>query len=369
LGRLLSAAGALAFAALASAQVAVTGVDYGATTNNTDRTADNLTFLNQVTPVEYVNSSLGTYSINGSLASSVSFRRNTGVGNANTANVYYQYSSAYDGNASIVGKGDSSPTLSEVMLSGDLTQGVRNPFANGNSAYESNIERIDFYFSSGYTVREGDAIVLFDLENYGDHGDGFRIAAFNSVGTVNGANYAPTAYANSGLLVNPGALGDAIAPPSGTNARYLLSTTTSGDSLASNQSLTSLDSNTGTVGEYDLFTVGILIRFTDLGLSVGQTIYGYSLMAGDVTASSGADLVNWNNSSVYRTDTDASTWGNADFAGFGAQIARPVPEPRIYGALLIVAGLTWAWAKRRRMRPDANIYVSGKSNKTVPAHS
>lgn len=50
-------------------------------------------------------------------------------------------------------------------------------------------------------------------------------------------------------------------------------------------------------------------------------------MAGDVTANTGLDLVNWNNSSVYRTDTDPNTWGNMDFMGFGAQISKPVPEP------------------------------------------
>lgn len=328
--------------------MAVTSVSYGTTTDGTDVRAGNLTFLNQYAPVQYVESDLGTYSINGALASAVSFRRNTSAGNANSANVYYQYSASSDGRASVIGKGDYSPTLSEVMLSGDLTQGVRNPFANGSSAYDSNIERIDFSFSGGYTVKAGDAIVVFDLENYGDHGDGFRVAAFTSVGSVNGASNAPTSYVNSGLLIAPGSLGDAIDTPTGSNARYLLSTTTAGDSLASSQSLTSLDYNTGTPGESDLFLVGILIRFTDLGLSVGQTIYGYSLMAGDVTASSGSDLVNWSDSSVYRTDTDASTWGNADFAGFGAQIARPVPESPVYGALVLVLGAAGAAAFRFR---------------------
>ncbi|MBX3737768.1 MAG: hypothetical protein KF715_13815 [Candidatus Didemnitutus sp.] len=345
--------GALALGLRTSAQVAITSVDYGTTTNTTDRTAGNLTFLNQFTNVEYVSSSLGTYAINGTAASSVSFRRNTGAGNPNTANVFYQYSSTNSNNgtttASVYGKGDSSPTLSEVMLSNDLTQGLRNPFANGSGSENSNIERIDFYFSGGYTVKENDAIVLFDLENYGDHGDGFRVAAYTSVGTVNGVSNAPTAYANSGLLVEPGTMGDAVDTPTGTNARYLLSTSTSGDSLTSNQSITSLDYNSGTPGANDLYLVGILIRFTDLGLSVGQTIYGYSLMAGDVTASSGSDLVNWNNSSVYSTDTDSSTWGNADFAAFGGTIARAVPESQFYGGALLSFGvLIGALHKRRR---------------------
>lgn len=331
--------GAFALDPRARAQVAISGVDYGTTTDTTDRTAGNLTFLNQFTNVEYVSSSLGTYAINGGAATSVSFRRNTGAGNANSANVYYQYSSLNSGSGTVYGKGDSSPTLPEVMLSNDLTQGVRNPFANGSSSTDSNIERIDFYFSGGYTVKEGDAIVLFDLENYGDRGDGFRVAAYTSVGTVNGAANAPTAYANSGLLISPGTLGDPVNTPTGTNGRYLLSTTTNGDNLASSQSITSLDYNAGTPGAYDLYLVGILIRFTDLGLSVGQTIYGYSLMAGDVSASSGSDLVNWNNSTVYSTTTDPNGWGNADFAAFGGTIARAVPEPQFYGGALLALGV------------------------------
>jgi len=333
------------------AQFAVTNVDYGTTTDSTDRTAGNLTFLNQVTKVEYVSSSLGTYAINGTSATSVAFRRNTGAGNPNTANVYYQYSSlgSYGSTATVTGKGDTSPTLSEVMLSNDLSQGIRNPFANGSGNENSNIERIDFYFSGGYTVKEGDAIVLFDLENPGDHGDGFRVAAYTSVGTVNGVANAPTAYANSGLLIAPGTMGDPVDTPTGTNSRYVLSTTTSGDSLASNQSITALDTNSGTPGAYDLYLVGILIRFTDLGLSVGQTIYGYSLMAGDVSTSSGSDLVNWNNSTVYSTNTDPNAWGNADFAGFGGTIARAVPEPPFYGFALLAIGVLARGLKKKRL--------------------
>lgn len=336
-------------ASMLPAQVAVTAVDYGTTTDTTNRTADNLTYLNQTTAVEYVSTSLGTYRFNGPLASAVNFRRNTSAGNPNNSTVFYQYSSTGSGNATVLGRGDSSPTMSEVMLSNDLTQGLRNPFANGSgSSLNTNIERIDFFFSGDYTVQEGDAMVFFDLENVGNYGDGFRVAAFTSVGTVNGASNAPAAYANSGLLIQPDTFGNPVDTPTGTNARYIRSTTTSGDSLASGQSIATLDSNSGTPNSSDLYLVGILIRFTDLGLSVGQTIYGYSLMAGDVSANTASDLVNWNNSSVYHTNTDPNSWGNVDFMGFGAQISKPVPEPSTYGALLLGAGL--AFFGRRRWR-------------------
>lgn len=340
-------------AATLPAQVAVTAVDYGSTTNGWDRTADNITYLNQTTTVEYISTALGTYNFNGPLASAVNFRRNTSSGNANNSTVFYQYSSMSNGNATVLGKGDQSPTMSEVMLSNDLTQGLRNPFANGTGTTESNIERIDFYFSGGYTVQEGDAMVFFDLENVGNYGDGFRVAAFTSVGTVNGISNAPNTYANSGLLVQPGTFGTPVDTPTGTNAKYLRSSTTNGDNLSSSQSIATLDTNSGTPNSSDLYLVGVLIRFTDLGLSVGQTIYGYSLMAGDVTATSGSDLVNWKNDSVFQTDTDGSTWGNMDFMGFGAQISKPVPEPSTYGALFLGATLAFLGLRRWRAQRAA----------------
>jgi len=346
--RLLAATAALAFGLLLKAQVTVNGIDYGTMVDTTNRTAGNITYLNQYTKVEYIDTALGTYSFNGQLADSVTFRRNTGAGNPNNSTVFYQYSSTSGGSATVYGKGDTTPTMSEVMLSSDLTQGLRNPFANGSASTSSNIERIDFTFSGGYTVQAGDAMVFFDLENVGNFGDGFRIAAFTSLGTVNGVANSPTAYANSGLLVQPDTFGNPVATPTGTNATYVRSTTTNGDNLSSGQSITTLDTNSGAANSNDLYLVGILIRFTDLGLSVGQTIYGYSLMAGDVTASSGSDLVNWNNSTVYRTDTDASTWGNMDFMGFGAQISRNVPEPSTYGAILFASGLAFFGIRRWR---------------------
>jgi len=248
----------------------------------------------------------------------------------------------------VIGLGDSSPTAGEVMLSNDLGQGLRNPFANsgGSSSLNSNIERIDFFFADGYTVQAGDALVFFDLENQGNYGDGFRIAAYTSVGRVNGLSNAPTAYAGTGLLVAPNSGGTQFSA-TGTNNRIALSTTSNGDSLASNQQISVLDSNTGTPTTSDLFLTGVLISFADLGLSVGQTIYGYSLMAGDVSARTGADLVNWTNPLVYSTRTDADGWGNADFAGFGGTIARPVPESRFYGAALTGFALVALGLRRR----------------------
>jgi hypothetical protein len=352
---LLGGTALLAAACAASGQVTVTGITYNAVVNTTNRTAGNITYLNEFRSVSQVSTgSLGDYQFTGPQASNVFFRRNTGVGNPNNATAFYEYSSFTSPTATVFGKGDTSPTFEEVMRSGDLTQGLRNPFANtgGTTSLNSNIERIDFYFSGGYTVQAGDAVVFFDLENQGNFGDGFRIAAYSAVGTVNGFANAPTTYTSTGLLVAADSFGSPVNTPSGANARYIRSTTTNGDNLTSGQTIATVDTNAGALGASDLYLVGILIPFADLGLTVGQTIFGYSLFAGDVAFTTTAQMNNWNNATYYPTNTDSATWGNMDFMGFGAQVSRPVPEPSVYGAALLALGASLlGWRRRRAVRP------------------
>lgn len=331
-----------------NAQVAVTGITYGSLTDLTNQTSGGVTYLNRDRTVNTVSTATaGDYRFDGPLASNVYFRRNTdsngngtqnGSGdNPNNTTLIYQV----DGSARSYG--DYQSSAANVFLDGNLYTGIRNPFGNGSgTATNSNIERIDFYFSGGYTVQTGDALVFFDVENTGNFGDGFRIAAFTSVGTVNGVSNAPTTYANTGLSVAPDSFGGPIAnPEGGTSGNYYRSTFTNGDTLSGTAS------NTASAGSLQL--VGILISFADLGISAGQTIYGYSLMAGDVNpGASAANLVNWTSNTYYPTNTDPTGTGNMDFMGFGAQISRPVPEPSTYGAIFL--GLTSAaFAVRRRL--------------------
>jgi hypothetical protein len=329
------------------AQVTVTSVNYGTLVNATDTTSGGITYSNQFRPVQSVGTSLGDYNFAGPLASNVFIRRNTdssGDGrpnrasdNPNNTTLIYQSTAA---NQSL---GDYETTLSNVFLGSNLYTGVRNPFGNGAGiSTNSNIERIDFHFASGYTVQADDALVFFDVENTGNFGDGFRIAAYTGVGTVNGVANAPTTYANTGLLIAPDSFGGPINnPDGGASATYRRSTFTAGDSLTGTA--------TDNVSAGTLQLVGILIRFSDLGLTVGQTIFGYSLMAGDVApGSNAANLVNWNNASVFLTDTDPAGYGNMDFMGFGAQVSRPVPEPSTYGAIFLVVAVSGLALHRRR---------------------
>jgi hypothetical protein len=366
-------------AALASglqAQIDVTSVSYGSLTNGGNQTNQKITSANDLNAINYIDTENGNYVFSSSSSASVAIRRSSSTNNNTTA--FYQYST-YTGSstngtaATVYSKGDKSPTLNELMLSNDLTQGIRNPFANLNNgaadATTSNIERIDFYFGGTQTITNvNDGLVFFDLENFGNSGDGFRIAVFTATGTVrvNGTNYSssPTTYANTGLLVAPGSFGPAVTTPTGTDATYIRSSTASGDNLDVSQTIAQIDaSSDGTLDANDLVLVGVMVRFSDLGLSLGDTILGYSLIASDTVVGAASDLVNWGNSSVYLTNTDANTSaGDMDFMGFGAQLSRYVPEPSTYGLLFGGGATALALWRRNRIKR----IVSNDLNKSMP---
>jgi hypothetical protein len=319
-GKLLFGVSLLALTCGLGAQTAVTGITYGTLVDNANQTNGGITYLNRDREVHTVSTtSLGDYHFTGPLATNVFFRRNTdsnGNGTPNQSSDNPNNSTLiYQVNGSNQAYGDYNANLASVFLDGNLYTGIRNPFANGaGTATNSNIERIDFYFAGGYTVQANDALVFFDVENTGNFGDGFRIAAFTSVGTVNGVTNAPTAYANTGLLVAADSFGGPINnPEGGSTGTYYRSTFTNGDNLSGTAS--------GTTSAGTLQLVGILISFADLGISAGTTIYGYSLMAGDVAPTTAANLVNWNNTTYYPVNTDPAGYGNMDFPD------RP-PSPR-----------------------------------------
>lgn len=332
-----SLVGVWALAAVAQAQVAVTSVRYSTTiVNGADTTVGGVTFRQEYdAPVSVMTASLGNYQFNGPVAESVTVRRNTSEAGPNNSTVFYQTDS--NGKA----YGNSETDIGSMFLSNNLYEGLRNPFANGSGSLNSNIERIDFRLTN-YVVQANDAMVFFDIENAGNFGDGFRIAAFTSWGSVNGTQ-GPTAYANTGLMVNAGSFGGPIDSPSdGINGTFERATYTNGDTLSGTPTIGSLN---GTA----LNLVGILIRFSDLGIAPGTTIQGFSLMAGDTAPTTAASLVNWNTTSVYPTNTDPNTYGNMDFMAFGAQVSRPIPEPSTYGAIFAGMGLSvWLWRRKKQ---------------------
>jgi hypothetical protein len=325
-------------------QAAITSWTTTTLTDSADQTVSGITYLNKFITVDTFTTAGGTYFAQSSVvqADDAYVRRNTttqsnGVGwmairNGSNTNVHGSYYA----------------TEKSLLLSGNLLNSTFDTFTNDTgtlSGQATNVERIDFVWSSGYTALSGDVLTVFNIDPAGAQ-DNFRIAVFTGWDSV---NHKPTSYATTGVLVVDGQYGPllSLAYPTGTSTTSTWNAVsfTSGDSLSGTGSFVFTQTPQG-IG-------GAAISLTDLGVGNGQTIYGYSIMGPDVTPTTAADLVDWTNSSVYLTNT-SQVDGTADFSTFGGRFVRPIPEPSAYGTILLGAGLL-AFGVRRRFsrRADA----------------
>jgi hypothetical protein len=279
-----------------------------ATTSGTPAPAEGYTFDNVQQSITSMTTATNTYQVI-SAADNVFVRRNSV--NNNQSSIWYA--------ASGVGtdlSGIHQNDYGQMLLSNNILLGSDNTFANGTDPVTGNIERIDFTWNSPITVSNSFALALFERGAISIH-DAFAIAAVTAVdGSGN-----PTAF-GSLLIVAPGwGATNAIA-----NFTYRLFRYNNGD----NTSATTDSSATAIQG-----MGGILITMSDLGLSAGSTIYGYSLMASDVTATNSTQLLDWTNSTYFPTNTDAITGSNGlDLAAANGLLLGVAPEPSPSASLL-----------------------------------
>ena len=260
-------------------------------------------------------------------------RRNTGVGNSNNSSMWYA-----DTNAN--GRFDAAYAMDygSLLLGNNLLRGSDNTFANGTDATSGNIERLDFLFSaSGITASTSTSLAVFDRGAVGVH-DSVKIAVITGWDSVNNV---PTAYGGTLLSITSANYG-ATNPSADFN--YNLFRYSNGDNLGSPYWNSNTETGTQGIG-------GTVISMSDLGITNGSTIYGYSLMAYDVTNGGNmANVVNWNNATYYPTATDGTTGGGGiDLSAVnGVLYNRRVPEPSTYGAIFV--GLSVAFLGWRRYR-------------------
>jgi hypothetical protein len=262
-------------------------------------------------------------------------RRNTTAGNANNTSVWYA-DSLTDADRYRAPYASTDPSL---LLGNNILRGSDNTFANGTGAAEvGNIERLDFVFSGGLTANLSTAFSVFDRGAAGVH-DSVKIAVITGWDSVNNV---PTAY--GGILVGINSANYGVTNPIGT-FNYDIFRYSNGDNLGASDYWDS-----SAAGEAQGIG-GSIISMSDLGIAAGTTIYGYSLMGYDVTnGGSMANLVNWNNTTYYRSDTTGATGtGGIDLSAVnGVLYNRAVPEPSTYGAILMGAALAgWFWRKRK----------------------
>ena len=283
--------------------------------------AEGYTFNNNQLQVTSFGTATATYAVT-SGADNVFIRRN--AVNNNQSSVWYT-SSGVGTDLSGMHYND----YGQMLKSNNLYGGSDNTFANGTVNTSGNIERIDFTWNSGLTVTNAFAFAVFDRGAVNVH-DSFAIAAVTAID----ASGNPTAF---GALLKVAAGWGATNPLADFNYRFFR--------YANGDNLTATTDSTATATQG---IGGIVITAADLGLTLGQTIYGYALMAQDVTATNSAELLDWTNSTFYPTTTDGNTGGGGiDLAAINGLAFAAVPEPTS-NAVLIAIILLAAWSCRKR---------------------
>ena len=329
----LTGLGWLACGATGHAQVAVASI----TTSTSDLSNQNLngeTFERTTVAITQFKDTAGNVYDANTVAGAAYVRRNTTAGNANNSSMWY---TDVDGN----GKFDATyaTTYASLLLGNNILRGSDNTFANGTDATSGNIERLDFVFSaSGITSNASTSFAVFDRGAIGVH-DNVKIAVITGWDSVNNV---PTSYGGTLVSLDSSDYGNTNLT---SDFAYNLFRYTNGDNLGS--PYWNSDTETGSQG-----LGGAIVSMADLGITAGTTIYGYSLMAYDVTTGGNmANLVNWNNATYYATNTtNATGTGGIDLSAVnGVLYNRRVPEPSTYGAVFL--GLTatfFGWRRWRR---------------------
>ena len=328
------AAGILLAAGLARAQVPIslivttTSASAGSTTE-TGTNPTTITYQNDVNAITSFNAGGNNYAIQ-STATNADIRRNIGF---NGSNIWEQNAGATD---TVVGT--DVDNLATILLGNNLNQGAINLFSNDNAAasWQTNIERVDFVWSRGVSVLSTDGFAVFDMNGTQE---GFQVASITSLGTGLGA--APSWTFTNALEVDPRSYRAALNVDKNGSAdainfrvlRYANGDTMTSHADAGNSDTQSLD--------------GTFIRMSDLGIASGTTIYGYAIMANDVTHF-GASLADWTNPTNYSTGTN-NIVGGLDLAAVKTQLGRIVPEPATYGVILLGTATGLIALRRRKI--------------------
>jgi len=178
-------------------------------------------------------------------------------------------------------------TIESAFNSNVINRGADNLFENDSGASESdnNIERADYIFNPGIASPETNITGFVIFERGGN--DNFYIAAITG---LDGSGD-PTSF---GALVNV-----AAADFGDTGLTY--DTTVFKD--VDDTGTSNLKPRTDVDGQ-NLHAVHISL--SELGISAGQTFYGFSLFGNDVNT--GGDLIDWT-SAAYPTDTGSADGG------------------------------------------------------------
>lgn len=246
-------------------------------------------------------------------------------------------------------------TMEALFTSRNIFTGTENLFVNESDTsgnVVANVERMDFIFSSPVTVASGQAFAVFERGGVGGRGGNgaFRIAAITALD----ANGEPSEYSSIIISVAQNSYSNSnLGAVGGPDRNYDVyrNPVLAGPPVSLGGELDFL--NNAGIGPQGIS--GIVFPTTAF-VSVAATVYGYSVMGADVTAVSGTDpalrrtdLINWNDSVVYPTNTPFGTVGNNDMDMVASGVTLfVIPEPSAYATLAGVLALALALRARRR---------------------
>lgn len=340
----------------ARAQTAISSITTSLTVNRSSSTTLNsgsVTFANADLAINTMTDANGTvYTVTGSASAAFLRTDSTSSGELNQSSAWYLGNAAAASNSSpttLYGTYNSS-NVGNLLLGNNLLAGADNVFINssGTAAAQGNVERLDLIFngSTGITANSNLALAVFDRGT----GDSFSIAVVTGV-DANGnptsyggnlLNVSNTAWTNAGLL-NSSNTPSAVLNSSGSPTDYLLRYDSSSSTGATH--------NTEDDEHNDQNINGLTFTMAQLGITSGTTIYGYSLMAGDVTDGGNINnLVNYRNTKYFPTSTtDSNAFNGLDPVAVNGVIfsMHPVPEPATYAEIFFGAALFYAWRRYR----------------------
>lgn len=297
-----------------------------------------------------------TYTVTGLATSAIVRTDSTSTGELAQSSAWYMGTAqSCDGNAPDTLYGSyNSGTPASLLLGNNLLEGSDNTFINSSdngSASTGNIERVDFLYNgtTGVVDTSGLSIGVFDRGT----GDSFSVAIITGVDSHGN----PTSYGGFVTVSNTAFNGnDSLLTAANSNSAIL--NDGSGDPtdyLVRYDSSTSLSTNNTTddTQTVDQNISGVIFTLASLGINSGTTIYGYSLMGGDVTPGTNLNsLTNTSNTSVYQTNTsDTSAFDGLDPVAVNGVLfsMHAVPEPSTYAEVFLVGTLAlYGWKRLRQ---------------------
>jgi hypothetical protein len=199
-----------------------------------------------------------------------------------------------------------------------INQGTDNIFTNGGNGdgNNNNIERVDVIFSAGIgsNAITDVGFALFERGTVNNH-DAFRIAAVTSLdASGNPASFGPVKTCIGGNGTTNGNWGH----PTLANGNKDLSVFV----LRKEEAETRLRVSSAVNQQLG----AVFFSLADLGVTAGQKIYGYSLIAGDGLANpTSAQLLNLSDATVYPTNTTEGVGGGLDLVAVNALFTDGAP--------------------------------------------